>query len=317
MALKCHPRPGRGLRARRPAGVVLAGACLLSAAAAHAQSIEPRAYSNAPVGTHFLIAGYSQTRGGVSFDTSLPLSDPQLEVRSAILGYATVLDLWGRSAKFDMAVPYSSLSGSANYQGAPVQREVDGFGDPVLRLSWNFHGAPALTAREFSSYRQDLILGASLQVSLPLGQYDKTKLVNLGANRWFVKPEIGASQAFGPWTVEVKSSVAFFSTNDDFFGGNRRSQDPLYALQGHAIYTFRPGTWVSFDATYFSGGRTTLNDTVNNDLQQNWRAGVTLALPVDRNNAVKLMVSRGVSARTGNSFDLFGIAWQYRWGGGN
>lgn len=41
-----------------------------------------------------------------------------------------------------------------------------------------------------------------------------------------------------------------------------------------------------------------------------------MAVPVDIRNAVKFYASRGVSARTGNNFDLLGLAWQYRWGGG-
>jgi hypothetical protein len=110
--------------------------------------------------------------------------------------------------------------------------------------------------------------------------------------------------------------VTLFTTNDDFFNGNRREQDPVYSLRAHAIYNFAGGAWGSLDATYYGGGRTTLNGTLNRDLQQNWRAGATLALPVDIHNSVKLYASRGVSARTGNSFDLLGLAWQYRWGGG-
>jgi hypothetical protein len=39
---------------------------------AHAQDIEPRAYSNAPIGVNFLIAGYAFTEGAVPFDASLP-----------------------------------------------------------------------------------------------------------------------------------------------------------------------------------------------------------------------------------------------------
>ena len=104
--------------------------------------------------------------------------------------------------------------------------------------------------------------------------------------------------------------------NDDFYGGSTRSQAPLYALQGHAIYSFRSGIWGSLDATYYSGGRSTIDGTRNRDLQQNWRIGATLSFPVDRNNSVKAYASSGVSARTGNNFDLLGIAWQYRWGGG-
>jgi hypothetical protein len=281
-----------------------------------AQSIEPRSYSNAPVGVNFLVGGYAYTRGGLAFDSSLPLTDPNLVTSSAVLGYAKTLDLWGKSSKFDVIVPYGWLSGTANYLGDPVQREVNGLGDTLLRLSVNFYGAPALSLREFRSYQQDLIVGASLQVSVPTGQYDDTKLVNIGTHRWFFKPEIGVSKALGPWTFEGQGAVTVFTTNNDFFNGNKRAQDPLYSMQAHAIYSFRSGIWGSVDATYFAGGRTTLNGTRNVDLQQNWRAGATLALPVDVYNSVKLYASRGLSARTGNSYDLVGIAWQYRWGGG-
>jgi len=59
-----------------------------------------------------------------------------------------------------------------------------------------------------------------------------------------------------------------------------------------------------------------VSEAGGDDQQQNWRLGGTLALPVDVRNSVKLYASSGVSARTGNNYDLIGIAWQYRWGGG-
>ena len=153
-------------------------------------------------------------------------------------------------------------------------------------------------------------------MSPPWGQYDGSQLVNIGTNRWSFKPEIGVSKAVGPWTLEVQAAATFFTDNDDFFGGNTRSQDPLYSLQGHVIYGFRSGNWVSVDATWFAGGRSTIDGALSNDLQQNWRVGATLAIPVDRLNSIKLSASSGVSARTGNDFDAIGVAWQHRWGGG-
>jgi hypothetical protein len=183
-------------------------------------------------------------------------------------------------------------------------------------VSVNLYGAPALTLKEFANYEQDLIVGASLRVTAPLGQYDSTKLVNIGTNRWSFKPEVGVSKALGPWTLEATAAATLYTDNKDFFGGNTRSQDPLYSLEGHVIHSFHSGIWGSLDATYFTGGRTTLNGTRNNDLQQNWRLGGTLAIPVNVYNSIKLYASSGVSARTGNNFDLAGIAWQYRWGGG-
>ena len=283
---------------------------------AHAQDIEPRAYSNAPIGVNFLIAGYAYTEGAVPFDASLPVKNANLKTSSAVFAYARVLDLWGKSAKFDAVVPYTWLSGSAESEAELIQRNVSGFADPRFRLSVNLYGAPALTMKEFKDYEQDLIVGASLQVSVPSGQYDPSKLVNIGTHRWFFKPEVGVSKAVGPWTLEFQAAATFFTDNNDFFRGNTRSQDPLYSMQGHVIYGWRSGIWGSVDVTYFTGGRTTVNGKLNEDLQQNWRVGGTLAFPVDRHNSIKLYASRGVSARTENNYDLIGIAWQVRFGGG-
>jgi hypothetical protein len=307
---------------RRPALAALRAlvACGIWAIAAvkvaGAQEIEPRSYSNAPVGVNFLIVGYAYTSGGIPTDSGLPVTDPQLVTSNAVFAYARSLDLWGKSGKFDAIVPRTWLSGSANYAGVPVERIVSGFGDALLRLSINLHGAPALDLKEFSGYEQDLIVGASLQVSVPSGQYDDTRVVNIGTNRWFFKPEIGVSKALGAWTLEGTAAVTLFTDNTDFYGGNTRAQDPLYSIQGHAIYSFRGGVWASADATWFAGGRTTINGVPRNDLQQNSRVGGTLAFPVDRYNSIKLAASSGVSARTGNSFDLIALAWQHRWSGG-
>jgi hypothetical protein len=283
---------------------------------AHAQDIEPRAYSNAPIGMNFLIVGYAFTKGALPFDASLPVTNAQLKTSSAVLAYARVLDLWGKSAKFDVIVPYSWLSGSAELAGQPVERNVSGFADSRFRLSVNLYGAPALTLKDFKNYEQDLIVGASLQVSAPSSQYDPSRVVNIGTNRWSFKPEVGISKALGPWTLEFQTAVTFFTDNTDFFGGNTRSQDPIYSMQGHAIYSFPSGIWGSLDVTYFIGGRTTLDGKRNDDLQENWRLGGTLAFPVDVHNSIKFYASSGISARTNNNYDLIGIAWQYRWGGG-
>jgi hypothetical protein len=283
---------------------------------AYAQDMEPRSYSNAPVGLNFAIAGYAYTRGGLAFDSSVPITNPQLTTSSAVLGYGRVLDFWGKSAKLNVVVPFTDLHGTADYAGQPIQRDISSFSDPIVKLSVNFYGAPALSLKEFARYEQDLIVGASLRVTVPIGQYDNTRVVNLGTNRWSFKPEVGISKALGEWTLEATAAATLYTENSDFFNGGTRSQDPLYSLEGHVIYSFRSGIWGSLDANYFTGGRTTINGTLGNDLQQNWRVGATRALPVDRHNSIKLYASSGVSARTGNNFDLLGIAWQYRWGGG-
>lgn len=285
-------------------------------AVAQAQEIEPRAYSNAPLGMNFAIAGYAYTQGAVPFDASLPVKNAQLKTSNAVLAYARVFEVWGQSGKFDAIVPYTGLSGTAEVAGQPFERNVTGFADPRFRLSVNLYGAPALTLREFRNFEQDLIIGASLQVSVPASQYDSSRVVNIGTHRWSFRPEVGISKAVGPWTLEFQAAATLFTDNRDFYGGHTRSQDPIYSLQGHVIYGFRSGVWASLDATTFAGGRTTLNGVRGDDRQQNWRVGGTLAFPVDVRHSIKIYASSGVSARTDNNYDLIGIAWQYRWGGG-
>ena len=291
-------------------------ALALLAAESRAQEIEPRSYSNAPVGVNFAIAGVVYTRGSLEFPSASFLTDAKLTTQSAVLAYARAFDFLGNSAKVDVIVPYMSLSGNALFNGTPVERDVDGLVDPRFRISVNFFGAPALSLADFRNYRQDLIVGASLQVSAPWGQYDPARLVNIGANRWSFKPELGVAKTLGTWTLEGKLAATFFTANTDFFGGSRREQDPIYSVQGNVIYGFANGIWASLDATYYAGGRTTLNGVRGIDLQQNTRVGATLALPIDPRNSIKLYASSGVHARTNNNFDLIGIAWQRRWGGG-
>jgi hypothetical protein len=236
-------------------------------------------------------------------------------LHTGLLAYARALDFWGRSGKVDVAVPYSGLSGTALFMGEEVERDITGFHDPRLRLSVNLYGAPALSFEEFAAYKQDLIIGLSLAVTAPLGQYDDDKAVNLGTNRWSFKPELGISKALGPVTLELAAAITVFTKNDDFFG-RTREQAPLYSLQANVVYEIGWGIWGAVTATYVTGGRTTVDGRRSDDRQDNLRIGGTLALPVNRHNSVKLYGATGVSTRTGGDFDVIGVAWQYRWGGG-
>jgi hypothetical protein len=297
------------------AGVALFAIVLVATMTAEAQDMEPRAYSNAPVGMNFLILGYGYSRGDVTVDSSSPIKDAELTVHSAVLGYARALDVWGRAGKLDVVLPYAWLSGSAKVAGQPVDREVSGLGDPRARFSVLLYGAPALSLPEFADYKPDLIIGASFAVTAPLGQYDSDKLVNIGTNRWSFRPELGISKTLGPLTLELAPSVTFYTDNNDFFGGKRLEREPLYGVQGHAIYHMRVGWWAAVDATYYTGGRTTV-DGERGERLENVRVGATLAIPIDLHNSVKLYGSYGAFARFGGNFTTLGAAWQFRWGGG-
>jgi len=291
-------------------------ACLLLPAVAGAQELEPRAYSNLPTGLNFLALGYAHSEGGLATDPSLPVEDAHLKIHTGLLAYVRSLDLWGNSGKFDVILPYSQLSGSALVAGLPHEREVSGFGDPRLRLSINFHGAPALSLAEFAAWQQDLVIGASLQATLPTGQYDPSKAVNLGTNRWSLKPDIGFSKAFGALTVDLTVGATVFGTNDESFGGRTVEQAPLYSMQTNLSYVFAGGVWAALGATYYSGGRSTANGVRRDDELANSRAGLTVSVPIDRYRSIKFNASRGISTRTGSDFTTVGVVGQYRWGAG-
>ncbi len=55
--------------------VLVALVLVTSTSSAAAQDLEPRAYSNTPIGLNFLIAGYAYTSGGVAIDPALPLKN--------------------------------------------------------------------------------------------------------------------------------------------------------------------------------------------------------------------------------------------------
>lgn len=282
----------------------------------YAQELEPRAYSNIPVGLNFGIIGYAYSAGGVLFDPTIPLENANIKIHGSVLAYARSIQIGGMSGKIDMIIPYAWLSGSADFQGQPVSRQVSGVGDPRIRMSLNFLGAPALTLSEYKDYKQNLVVGASMQVFLPLSQYDPDRLVNIGTNRFTFKPELGISKTFGQLYLELAAGAAFYTINQNFYQGKTRSQKPIGSIQGHAVYSFRGGIWAALDGTYYWGGRTTLEGVEGNDLQQNTRVGFTFVLPINIHNSLKLHLSSGVSTRTGSDFDAIGIVWQYRWGKG-
>jgi hypothetical protein len=282
---------------------------------AHGQDLEPRAFANTPVGINFLIGGYAYSKGTVGTDPSVPLTDTEVKLNSAVLAYVRTLNLWGRSGKFDLITPYTWADGRAKLAGQERTRKVSGFGDPRLRFSMLLYGAPALSLEEFRDYKPDIIIGTSLEVTAPLGQYDSDKLLNIGTHRWSFKPEVGISKTLGPLTLELSTGVRFYTDNNNFLDGRTLEVNPLYSVQAHLIYSITPGIWLGLDGLYYTGGRGTIDGRKGESLEDA-RIGLTLALPVNRNNSIKLYASTDVYTKTGTESDVLGIAWQFRWGGG-
>jgi len=279
-------------------------ALLLAGFNAQAQEIEARAYSNAPIGINFASAGIAQAKSG----------SYTLTTEAASL--TRIVDAWGQSGKITLLLPYAELSGTGKQGGQTVNASAEGLSDPLIKASVNLYGAPALTLDQFKNYQQDLIIGASLAASIPWGNYNNQQLVNVGANRWFVQPAIGASKAIGPWRLELAGAATIYTSNTSFQGSNTLSQNPIYSSESHVIYYFPSTAYISADVTYFFGGQTYVNGNPVSGTQENWRFGSTFSYPVDKHNSIRLTGSAGVYSRSSTSYQALGVSWQYRWGGG-
>ena len=295
--------------------VALAAAVLIFAAlAAHsvaAQELTPRAYWPAPKGTKVLVVGYSKAEGDVLFDPSIPLYGVDSELNAGLLAYAQTLSLWGRTSNLIVELPYVWGETRGLVGDAPASKKYSGFTDLGVTLSVNLVGAPSMTVEEFLAFRADPqpILGASLKVIAPTGEYEETRLINEGANRWALKGELGYTLPLSTkWLLDFEAGALFFGDDDEFVAG-KKEQDPIYSAQVHAIRRFSPGFWGSLNFNYYTGGRQTIDGVQLGDTQRNSRLGATFVFPVAKGHAIKVGYAIGWLTRFGADFDQFLVTY--------
>jgi outer membrane putative beta-barrel porin/alpha-amylase len=289
-------------------------AIVIGAGTASAQDLEPRAYASSPVGSTFLVLGISRSTGSVVVDPTLPVSDIEAGINAAVVGLARTFKVGDRLVLGSFALPYTwgNVEGRVGEDARQVYRS--GLADLRAKVSANLWGPPAMSTAEFVKTPPRTVAGASFTVAAPSGQYDPVKLINLGNNRWAFKPEVGVSHPIGRWDLDAYVGVWFFTDNDDYYPGtSQRSQSPIVATQGHVSYTFARRAWVAFDATYYAGGRSTVNGGEPSERQSNTRIGATLALPVGKRQSIKASFSTGAATRTGTDFNTVGVMWQTFW----
>jgi hypothetical protein len=285
---------------------------LLIAKTSGAQDLEPRAYARIPVNASVFIAGFGYSTGGVVTDATLPVKDVNATINSPSLGALHSFSFLGQTAQVSLGIPYlwAKVTGSVAETAQTITRS--GFGDTRLRFSVLVHGAPALTAAELAKAPKRTVLGTSLSIIAPTGQYLNGKLINIGTNRWSFKPELGLSQPMGNrWLFDIYAGVWFFTNNTSFYPGSLvRSQDPMGSFQGHLSYNISLRAWAALDLTYYIGGSSSVNDFKNADRQENSRIGGTLVLPVGKRNSIKLACSTGAIIRFGANFTSVSVGWQ-------
>jgi len=285
----------------------------LMPAPATAQELTPGAYWPLPVRINIVTVVNSINWGDVTFDPALPAENARGTIDTVAIAYTRTLAIAGRSANIGLQMPLLGGHVEGLYFGVPTERDQFGFGDPRLSLGVNLYGAPAMTPQTHAAYRMRTIVGASLTVAAPFGQYDDSKLLNLGSNRWAVKPEVGLSRAAGRWIVEVMAGIWLFTNNSDFSDGHTREQNPIASVQGHVTYRFSPRVWLAGDANFYRGGQTTVDGVTHLDIQRNVRIGWTFSWALDQHHALRASVSRGAYTTIGGDFTAVAVGYNYAW----
>jgi hypothetical protein len=281
----------------------------------------PRAYVITPAGTNVVTFTSTFYTGSIEFNDTVPITNATGHAYAGVPSFYHALNLFGRSANIAVGAPYllGSFEGFIVNQQQRVRRS--GLGDGAVRFSVNLKGAPAMKLPEFLKWKQKRLLGASLTVQFPSGQYDPTKLINIGDNRWAFKPEIGYSERWNKWILDGYGGVWLFTRNPEFFSRNTffpgtrfQTKEPIGAFEGHLSRDFGPGMWVSIDGNFWVGGRTSLSGVSNPaTLQRNSRVGATGSVRVTKHQSLKMSYSRGAHIRFGGNYNAISIGWQYAW----
>jgi len=281
----------------------------------YSQDLEPRLMSAIPTGGNFVVASYSYSAGNILLDNSLPIEDLKANLNNFVFAYARSFSLFNKLAKFDVIAPYSF----GNFEG--VVSSIDsstsrsGFGDPLIRLSMVLIGSKPVGLTDFFKQEQKKFnLGAYIRVRPPMGQYDPTKLINLGANRWATKIGLAGSYAVRTKLIlEGHINSWLFTENKEFFNGNSIKQKPLISAQIHTTYIFKPGIWLALSLGRSFAGETVVNGVEKNDLQNSSRYGAAFAYKLSKHNALKIAFTKGLSTRYGADFTSVILAYQFLW----
>jgi hypothetical protein len=298
--------------------IVVSGLAYALLTQAFAQDLAPRAYLITPIHANAVTVTESFYDGGLNFNGTIPITGATGKYNVPVLSYYHSLNFFGRSANITASLPYAVGTFKGDVLGTNQSIYRSGLLDFSCRFSVNLFGGPALSPREFAEWKQKVVLGASLKVIAPTGQYDPKKLINWGINRWAFKPEFGYSERWGHWVLDGYAGIWFYTTNPSSYDGpapKPQTEGPVGSFEGHLSYDFtKRGAWASLDGNFWRGGITALNGIRNLESEQSSsRIGGTVAFPIFKHQSIKIAYSNGTYIRFGGNYQNVQVAWQYSW----
>ena len=284
-----------------------------------AQDLSPRAYVITALHSNAVTLTYAYYSGSVLFNGVAPITGATGTYSVPAFTYYHAFGMFGRSSNLNIAIPYAIGTFQGEFANTNQQIYRSGLLDTTFRLSVNLKGGPAMQAREYVKWKQKTLLGVSLKVVAPTGQYDPHKLVNWGANRWAFKPEVGFSRSWKHVLVDAYGGVWFYTLNQQSYspsGPQPQTEKPIGSFEGHLSYDFKPRFWFSLDGNFWFGGTTSLSGIENLATRQtSSRIGVTASLPLTKHQSIKFSYANGAYVRFGGNYQSVSAAWQYSWVG--
>jgi hypothetical protein len=298
--------------------LILATLAVMAAIPLCAQDLAPRAYVITPRSSNAVLLTWSFYDGGLNFSGAVPITGATARYNIPVFSYYHSMSFFGRSANITASLPYGVGTFRGDVLGTSREAYRSGLLDLTIRFSVNLLGGPSMDLKDFVKWRQKALLGASVKVLAPTGQYSGRQLVNWGLNRWAIKPEIGYSQRlWRDWILDAYAGAWFYTTNSEFFSRPvplPQTQSPIGSFEGHLSRNFGRRTWASLDGNYWFGGVTTLNGVRNPDTRQSSsRLGGTVAFPITEHQSIKIAYSGGTYIRFGGNYQNLQVAWQYSW----
>jgi hypothetical protein len=294
---------------------------LCSGQLAMAQTLAPRAYVITPKSANAITFSWSYFDGSLNFNGAIPITGATGTYSVSVVSYYHSFGFFGRSANVTAFLPYGVGAFQGQVLGTARQVYRSGLLDVTLRLSVNLKGGPTMALPQFVKWKQKTLLGVSLTVVPPTGQYNPAYLINWGINRWALKPELGYSRRWGNWVLDGYGGVWFYTTNNAFYSvpnPQPQTQSPIGAFEGHLSYDFNKlHGWVSLDGNFWFGGTTSLAGIANTVTRQtSSRIGGTFSVPLKKHQSLKFSYSDGAYVRFGGNYQSVSVAWQYSWIGG-
>jgi len=264
-----------------------------------------------PTGLNFVGIGLGHIEGDIFFDPVLLVEEASFDMEAIGLVYVRSFGFLGKSARVDFSLPYRAGRWEGTVDGELVDFRRRGPADPRIRFSMLLYGGPAKSMAEFAkSKKSNTVVGAAVAVTMPFGEYSSDRLINLGSNRWVVRPQLGVTHSRGKWTGELTGSVFIYGDNNEFWMGTKLESDPLWAMQAHLIYTFKPGLWASISTAYGIGGEAKVNNIAKNNLSGNWLSALSLGVPIDRKQGLKFTLLTGRTQKS-TGVDIDSVVFSY------